>query len=132
MNNNNMLWKVFLFIWVILAISTLLSEFSEEGMIGFSELFNFALGIVGAIGLYGFIYNRKYFTLKFWKIFLNLQLAFIILVTISVILMPADNSPPIMNMKVILFLLIFGPYFYGLYLYSYKSQRLWESPNKAN
>jgi len=124
-----MFWKLYLVMWILLTFTTLARDFSEQGVVGFSAILNFVLGIVGAVGLCGLICNRKFFTVRFWKTFLILQLGFILFATMMVVLIPADSSKSILNLYSLLFILMVGPYFYGLYLYSYRRLDLWETTN---
>jgi len=125
MNVKRKLWTAFLVLWVLLTIETSINELSNQGTLSFSSIIKLSLQIVGAIGIYGLIGNRKIFTQNFWRIFFNLQLGIVSTMILVVILYPAENFTPKISLSYIWFVSLYGLYFYGLFLYSYMSQKLW-------
>ncbi len=125
MRSNIKFWSFFLIIWILLTLYTLVVELSVKSTINISNLVNIFLQVIGALGIYGLISNKKLLTLNFWKIFFNLQLGLVVIVILFVFLNPAKSSNSIVNLNYLIFIGFYGLYFYGLYLYSYKRPELW-------
>ena len=122
-------WIVYLLVLLLLTFYTLFIDFSVNGL-GLSSLVKLLLQLTGTIGIYGLLGNRKIFTHNFWKIFFNLQFVFVIIIIMTIIFNLADSSKS--NMYSLIFFAIYGPYFYGLYLYSYKCPELWSTHKYQN
>lgn len=133
MRSNIKFWSIFLIIWILLTLYTLVVELSVKSTINVSNLVNIFLQVIGALGIYGLISNKKLLTLNFWKIFFKLQLGLVVIVILFVFLNPAKSSNSIVNLNYLIFIGFYGLYFYGLYLYSYKRPELWlASKNTLN
>lgn len=120
------LWKTYFWFLVILTLLILIAifivgidMFIEDNI--FSNIYDFIFSIISTfslIGVYGFIYENKYFNKELW------MFIFIIL--------GIEGASEIINyfnnyqfLYLLITYIILIPYFYALYQYSFKMNHIW-------
>lgn len=124
-----LLWKAYFYLWLILIASTFFADLFEGGLLTLSSAVNLLVLALGAIALFGLAFEKPLASRSLWRSLFVLQTTLAV-VGLSYIFLSRIQSPEVLNAKVIgnllLSVLVLGPYFYGLYLYSYKRDSMWK------
>ena len=123
-------WKIYF--WLLLAVIVASFGYDTYGVINGSDVNYYdipmhAIQIFALLGLFGYIYQRCYFHVNLWKITFYIQV--IALLYSCYILLTGFSQSNLSQSDIALMLfftiVLMGPEILALYLYSYKSNKLW-------
>jgi hypothetical protein len=123
------LWKAFFYLWLILLISSIYYSLTEGKLEKLSGAINLLQLLLGAIAIYGLAFQKRILVRGFWRVMFILQLTFIVIVLTLFGMATGTFVQSLGVMKLVAgiaaLLLVLAPYYYGLYLYSYRSNAIW-------
>jgi hypothetical protein len=124
------IWKIYF--WFLLLVIVAIFGYDTYDVINGSDInyYNIpihTIQILALLGVFGYIYQRCYFHVNLWKTIFYIQ---IIILLYSCYIVLTEFSLSNLNQSGIAFLLFFtialmAPEILALYLYSYKSNKLW-------
>lgn len=125
------LWKVYF--WFMIVMYLLLVGFilfsdqkvfvEDNEFTNIYDLISFCIGLFSLIGVYGFIYEKKYFNKELWMFICIISIIEIISEVIILI-------PNYMFLFLIAFYILIIPFYYALYKYAFKMNYIWSSEDE--
>ena len=115
-------WKIYFWPICVLLVADTIERFIIEEFNLFlmvDQLF----GILALVGMFGYIYNRRFISKGFWMVFLPLMIGWEVIYD-TFINPPAIEFEPIIMALILLFAI---PVFILLFLYGYRSAELWKN-----
>lgn len=123
-------WKVFFWIFVPLACLSFWSVIADVESSNIDKLGEVIVYSLIGTGLFGFSYNKKIFTIRFWRFFIPVAIGWDIYTLVSQDWSVFSENEIAVYIfigitLVCLGLMLFFQYF-GLYKYAYQSQEIWD------
>ena len=120
-------WEFYLAYYALNGVVILYDFFTGQGEVSTLSLVELLVLLVGAYGLYGFIYRKQLMTKLFWQIFCvpfaaTLGYSFINLITADY-----EQYFSAFVVAVLIGLLLIVPFTYAMVKYAYFSNRIWLS-----
>ena len=124
-------YKAYFWVLVILLIPSILLA-RESNTFYIYLIIDFTVSIVSLIGLYGYVFQKHIFRPITWKIWLFIFVCWeVFYFYLTMMTVNIENPVGIYIVSCIMFLTLMLPLFIAIYLYGYKSDRLWDFKYKS-
>ena len=127
----NIVWKSYF--WLLLSFSLITLGFDVHGLFyerypEVSDVFATVIALIGIAGVFGYVYKRPLLDIRFWKLilYINLLTVFFTVYIIYVSYEGATEYKIEGTLLLTAMLIIMLPETIALYLYSFKSNHLWQ------
>jgi hypothetical protein len=120
-------WKLYLALMVLLLVGGIIFEFYHWELVRIFDLIKFLLYVLQLIGLFGFVYWRRIASAVLWKFVFAVAVCQFLYECYLMAVQPLGSflgNGSLVALGIVGFAINF-PFFVALYIYGFRSHRLW-------